>query len=213
MVSETFFRYRSLARESGEKSSMRWYAAKTKAGQDGIALDNLKRQAFETYYPRMTVERYRNGQVRRDHESLFPGYVLVRFALETSSWKTINNTRGVYRLLSSKEDGHPSALPDNEVDWLQERERSGKLYISEIQRFRRGDQVRLKVGPSADQVGQVLRARGERVEVLLQLLGRQVRCIAPNHALALVPSHISGGSAVAMPETQPHYRAIILKRR
>src|SRR5262245_19731087 len=164
----------------------RWYVAKTKSGQDRIALDNLKRQLFEVYYPQITIERYRAGRIRRDCESLFPGYVLVRFALETATWRVINSTRGVYRLLSFAEDGRPSALPEGEIERLQEREKQGKLFVSEILTLRRGDQIRLKVGPSVDQIGQVIRTRGERVEFLMRLLGRKVRCIAPMHALELV---------------------------
>jgi transcriptional antiterminator RfaH len=165
---------------------IRWYAAKTKSGQDHLALDNLRRQNFETYYPNITIARYHNGKIRRDSEGLFPGYVLVRFTLEASSWRVINSTRGVYRLLSFNEDGRPSAMPEGEVETLRRKEQSGQLYISEVVRLRRGDRIRLKVGPSVDQIGEVLRTRGERVEFLLRLLGRRVRCIAPQHTLELV---------------------------
>jgi len=151
-----------------------------------MAIGNLRRQEFETYYPQMTIERLRKGRIQRDKESLFPGYVLLRFGLETSTWKAINNTRGVYRLLSFNKDGRPSALPEGEIERLQEREKQGKLFVSEILTLRRGDQIRLKVGPSVDQIGQVIRTRGERVEFLMRLLGRKVRCIAPMHALELV---------------------------
>src|SRR5262245_28300298 len=102
--------------------SPRWYCAKTKAGQDHLAISNLRRQEFETYYPQMTIERFRNGRIQHEKESLFPGYVLLRFGLETTTWKAINNTRGVYRLLSFNDDGRPSALPEGEIEWLQERE-------------------------------------------------------------------------------------------
>ena len=164
----------------------RWYAAKTKAGQDVIAADNLRRQNFEIYYPRMTIERFRNGRIVRESESFFPGYVLIHFELATTTWRVINNTRGVYRLLSFNEDGRPSAMPDGEVEHIQEREKQGKLYISEILRLKRGDKVRMKVGPSVDQTGEVIRTRGERVEFLLRLLGRKVRCIASQHTIELV---------------------------
>src|SRR5262245_27266936 len=106
----------------------RWYAAKTKAGQDAIACNNLSRQSFTIYYPQMTVERYRNGRITRDLTALFPGYVLVSFKLDTTAWRAINNTRGVYKLLSFNEDGRPSAMPDGEVEKLQLQEKTGKLF-------------------------------------------------------------------------------------
>jgi transcriptional antiterminator RfaH len=175
-----------------------WYAAKTKAGQDHIAIANLSRQQFEVYYPQMTIERWRSSQIKREREPLFPGYVLVSFVLEDQAWRVINNTRGVYRLLSFNEDGRPSAMPNDEVELLQNKEKNGQLYISEIIRLRRGDQIRMKFGPSVDQIGEVLRCKGERVEFLMSLLNRKVRCIAPLHALAVVPRRPVTASAAAM---------------
>jgi transcriptional antiterminator RfaH len=165
---------------------MRWYCAKAKPGQDHIAIANLKRQEFEVYYPQCTIERLRAGKIVRDRVALFPSYVLVRTGLEVSTWRAINGTRGVMRLLSFAEDGTPASVPEGEIETLQEKEQQGKLYISEIVRLRRGDHIRLKFGVSVDQIGEVLRTRGERVEFLLRLLGRKVKCIAPQHALELV---------------------------
>src|SRR5262245_47850091 len=177
---------------------LHWYAAKTKAGQDAIACANLTRQQFTTYYPQITIQRYKQGRIRLDREPLFPGYVLISLVLEDQAWRAINNTRGVYKLLSFNEDGRPSALPDGEVESLQQKEKAGKLYISEILRLRRGDLIKVKFGPNTDSQGQVLRSRGERVEFLLNLLGRKVRCIAPLHALELVPKRQLSAGAEAM---------------
>jgi transcriptional antiterminator RfaH len=176
-----------------------WYAAKTRAGQDHIAIANLSRQQFQYYYPQITIERWRAGQIKREREPLFPGYVLVSFILEDQAWRVINSTRGVYRLLSFNEDGRPSAIkPDGAVELLRDKEKNGQLYISEIMRLRRGDQIRMKFGPSVDQIGEVLRCKGERVEFLIPLLNRKVRCIAPLHALAVVPRRQVAVSAAAM---------------
>ena len=178
--------------------TMRWYAAKTKAGQDAIAIANLTRQSFQVYYPQFTIKRWRNKRIAYDREPLFPGYVLVNLELETMTWKAINNTRGVLHLLSFAADATPTPLPVGEIERLMEREKQGKLFINEVFTFRRGDQIRLKVGPSVDQIGQVIRTRGERVEFLMYLLGRNIRCIAPSHTLQLVGGRHSSISAEAM---------------
>lgn len=164
----------------------RWYCVKAKPGQDQIAISHLRRQQFEIYYPRISVERFKAGKVVRESVPLFPSYVLVRFALQVSTWRSINGTRGVLRLLSFNENGQPSAIPPGQIEQLQQAEKSGKLFVSEILRLRRGDRIRMKFGASVDQMGEVLRTRGERVEFLLRLFGRTVRCIAPQHALELV---------------------------
>lgn len=164
----------------------RWYAAKTRSGQDRVAVDNLTRQNFETYSPRLTIERMRNGRITLRSESLFPGYVLIKSTMDACAWRIINSTRGIVRLISFSQDGNPSALPIGEIELLKQREILGKLHVSEILRFRHGDQIRMKVGSSVDQIGEVVRTRGERVEFLMHLLGRRVRCIAPMHQLDLV---------------------------
>ena len=88
--------------------------------------------------------------------------------------------------MSFSEDGRPSAVPFGEVESLQDREKQGQFKFSEITRFRRGDVVQVKNGVSVGLTGKVVRTRGERVEFLLRLLGRHVRCIAPCHTLHLV---------------------------
>lgn len=158
---------------------LHWYAAKTKPGKDSVAIENLERQKFEIYYPQIIIRRGKT-------EALFPGYVLIRFELETPIWRTINNTRGISRLLSFSPDGKPTPLPDLEVDALQIREAKGELRITDPDTMHPGDKVRITVGPYTDQIGEVIRTRGERVEFLLQLMGRNARCIAPSHTLHLV---------------------------
>ena len=183
----------------------RWYAVRTKPGQEHIASECLSRQEFKAYYPRITVERAKHGRIVRDSEGLFPGYVLVMFRLAISSWRAINNTRGVIRLLSSSVEAPPLPLPIGEIERLQERERTGQLFISEVVRLRRGDRVRIKFGWAVDQIGTVVSTRAERVNLLLALLSREVRLIAPSHALELVSrasatSKSRQGRAEALPD-------------
>jgi len=177
---------------------IRWFVAKTKPGQSAVAVVNLQRQSFDAYAPQCVIERASKGRITRTREPLFPNYVLVQFALSLTAWRSINSTRGVNRLVSFSEDGTPSALPDGEVEKLKQREKSGDLFISEVIRLRRGDRVRVAVGNATDALGDVVRTRGERVELLLNLLGARVRCIAPQHTLHLVERATPARSAVAI---------------
>ena len=171
-----------------------WYAARAKPGQEHIALDCLARQNFTAYYPKITIERARGGRVVRDSEGLFPGYVLVMFSMAVSSWRAINNTRGIIRLLGGNSDGSfPVSLPEREVERLQERERRGELFISEVIRVRRGDKVRIKFGWAVDKIGTVVSTKKERVNLLVALLGGDVRLVAPQHALELIRRPDIGG--------------------
>jgi len=172
----------------------RWYAARTKPRQEAVAVLNLARQDFEAYSPQVTVERYKqtasSGQrITIEREPLFPGYVLVKFALENFGWRSINSTRGVIELLRFGDDGGPCSLPRGEVESIQRREISGQLFISEVRRVRQNDSVKVKFGPAADKIGRVIFTKGERVELLLNLLGRETRVQAPLHAVEVVEPH------------------------
>src|SRR5262245_27759455 len=139
----------------------RWYCCRSKPGQERIALDQLTKQNFVAYYPRITIERWKSGRIVRESEGLFPGYVLILFALATTSWRVANSTRGVIRRLGAGESGTPIPLPHGEIERLQQREKAGELYISEVRRLRRGDEVRIKFGWAVDQIGTVMWTRRE----------------------------------------------------
>jgi transcriptional antiterminator RfaH len=167
----------------------RWFCCKCKPRQEAKAAENLHRQDFETYHPQITIERIRNGKIGTIRESLFPSYLLVKFTLSDAAWRSINSTRGVLGLLAFGENARPSPMPVGEVEQIQAREKKGLLFISEVKRVRRGDRVRIKIGPAADQIGTVLFTRAERVQLLLNLLGRQTRVYAPLHVLEVVSQH------------------------
>jgi transcriptional antiterminator RfaH len=168
---------------------MRWFCARTKPRQEAIAVENLKRQNFEVYFPKIRIERIRKSKIYIDTESLFPGYLLIKFTLSDPTWRVINSTRGIASLLTFAENGRPSPMPIGEVESIQYREKQGLLFISEVKRVRRGDRVRLKIGPAAEQIGTVLFTRNERVELLLNLLGRKTRVKAPLHVVEVVAQH------------------------
>jgi len=167
----------------------RWYAARTKPRQESVAVDNLQRQDFAVYNPAISIERRRTKRIIIAREPLFPGYVLIQFELADATWRAINSTRGVISLLTFGEQGIPTPMPKGEVESIQAREKKGQLFFSEINRVKLGDSVRLKFGPAADAIGKVIFTRGERLELLLNLLGRETRVKAPLHAVEVVEPH------------------------
>jgi transcriptional antiterminator RfaH len=165
---------------------MRWFAARVKPGQAAIALDSLSRQQFETYFPQLTIERFKNGKRQSVLQPLFPGYVLIRMALATATWQAINATRGIIRLLSSIPDGPPSPIRIGEIEALQMADSQGKLKVSEINDIRKGDTVRIKEGPFANAQALVTYTKQERAEFLLSLLGREIKVVGSVASLELV---------------------------
>jgi transcription antitermination factor NusG len=162
---------------------MRWFVAKHQPGKRTVALDHLDRQGFETYSPCGKFERVIAGKLRCESKPVFDGYLFIRIAFDNAQWRAINGTRGIVCLLNREQ---PIAVPVGEVERFIEAERQGKLIISEIRRIRRGDFVRFKNGPLVDQVCRCERTQGERVHLLLNLLGGISRVSVPAHTLAIV---------------------------
>jgi transcriptional antiterminator RfaH len=167
-------------------NSPRWFCARAKPGQDRTAVTNLLNQHFEIYYPRIQVKRVRKRRVCTESLPVFPNYILIKSTLSDSAWRAINSTRGVLKLISFSENGYPSCIPEMEVERLKERERRGELNVYRRE-MRKGDKVRLRSGYAVDAIGTVVFTNAQRVELLISLLGRSVRVIAPHHAVAPHP--------------------------
>ncbi len=164
----------------------RWYCARAKPGQEHLAITHLVRQGFKPYFPRLQIERWRDGKRTIKHEALFPGYVLVEMVLSYASWRAVNATRGVMKLIGSGVESSPSPIRRGEIEHLRDRDRAGKLRVSEIKRIRPGDEVTVLVGPFAGRTGVCEFTKRERVHFLLQLFDRKVLLAAPLHHLSPV---------------------------
>jgi transcriptional antiterminator RfaH len=77
-----------------------WYLIRTKYGNEEHAQANLERQGFETYKPLISLEKITRGKLATVVEPAFRGYVFVSFDPKTQSAFTVNNTKGVYGLVS-----------------------------------------------------------------------------------------------------------------
>jgi transcriptional antiterminator RfaH len=155
-----------------------WFIVQTQPHAEAKAKRHLVNQGFTIYLPHY---RRRIRHARRDGVALrplFPGYLFVRLDPELHRWRSINGTIGVRRILTDG-DG-PRCVPDTIVDEIIAREdETGAIkLISPI--FAPGQAVRLAGGPFADVSGLFEEARDEnRVVLLLSLLGREVRVVAP----------------------------------
>ena len=114
--------------------------------------------------------------------ALFPGYLFVELDVERAAWRAINGTFGVRRLLV---DGpHPQALPAGFVPALRDATGADGLSTAAPADLRPGDAVTIAPGPFAECAAVVLRlAPGERVEVLLDVLGGRVPARLPRRAV------------------------------
>jgi transcription antitermination factor NusG len=114
--------------------------------------------------------------------ALFPGYAFVQISLQ---WHAARYCPGVIRLVG--DGGAPSHVPDGVVEELRRHERNGLVVLPERGRIRRGATVRILRGPFEGQPAIFADSRPqERVQVLLGLLGSQVKLVLPKDDVAAI---------------------------
>jgi len=155
----------------------RWYVVETHAAKEALAQQQLQRQSFRSFYPR--IRKTRRHARRQDTvlAPLFPGYVFVRFNVEQQPWHCINSTFGVRRLVGSR-DARPDPMPESAMEFILSRCKDGIMtQILPTQEI--GQAVRVISGPFTNNLAIISQfdAKG-RVKILLDILGG-------NHAVSL----------------------------
>ena len=164
-----------------EQGGASWFLAQLKPNCANIADRNLKRQGFDTFLPMEEATGRRNGKFVTAMRPLFPGYIFVAFDVALGSWRAVNSTYGITRLVSFGRE--PRAVPPDLISELMRRcDAAGKLLPTNC--LRPGDRVTLTKGPFVDFVAEVERiAPDQRVWVLLDIMGgrpasrsRRIKC-------------------------------------
>jgi transcriptional antiterminator RfaH len=165
-------------------STKRWFVVRTHPNGEFKALAHILRQGFDGYLPRY-IKRRRHARKTEDiQKPLFPGYLFVGMDPARARWRVLNSTAGVSELICHS--GQPAPVPDNVIDDIRRHEdESGYVILGEHAGLKKGDRVRITDGSLSDQVG-IFDAPSDqqRVFLLLDLLGRQVRVKLPMTALA-----------------------------
>ena len=113
---------------------------------------------------------------------LFPRYVFVGMDPEVARWRSVNGTFGVQHLVCNGAD--PAPVPDGFVEELMAREDNDGAITGLVRRFRCGERVRILDGALTDRIGRIEALGDEdRVYLLLDMLGRQVRVSVSTHLL------------------------------
>jgi transcriptional antiterminator RfaH len=149
-----------------------WYAVSCKPRQEAVAEENLLRQGFHVYLPRIRIRQRRRGHWLDAVEVLFPRYIFIRIDPLQRSTATIRSTRGVVGLV--RFGGQPAVVPDAVMDALREREDAASgLHEDKRPLFSAGEAIKLVDGPLAGMEGVFTQKDGDiRVIVLLELLGK-----------------------------------------
>jgi len=154
------------------RASERWYAVCCKPRQEAVAEENLLRQGYRTYLPRIRNTRRRAGQWIDKVEPLFPRYLFIRVDPARCSTAPVRSTRGVSGLV--RHCGLPAAIPEQVMETIMRRaDTDSGLHHDGHPLFCAGDPIRLVEGPLAGMEGVFTEEDSEkRVIVLLELLGK-----------------------------------------
>jgi transcriptional antiterminator RfaH len=158
-------------------SGSRWYVVHTQPHSENKAAMHLARQGFVAYLPRYSKRRRHARRIETVTAPLFPRYLFVSIDRHTQRWRSIYSTIGVSQLVSAGDD--PVAVSDDVIRSLRAREdAAGLIQLERRPSFRIGDKVLVMDGVFSDRLGLYDgMTDGERIAVLLDLLGRKVRVV------------------------------------
>jgi len=161
----------------------RWYVVQTRACSEAKAATHLQRQGFEIYFPRYLKSRRHARKVDTVAAPLFPRYMFVAMDVAVQRWRSVQSTIGVARLVCHGDN--PAEVPNSVINSLRHREDDrGFVQLERRPLFKLGEKIRVLDGVFSASLGLFERMTdGERVAILLELLGRKVRVVLDADAI------------------------------
>jgi transcriptional antiterminator NusG len=165
----------------------RWYVVHTYAGYENKVKSNLASRVrsmavedriFEVVIPMEDVIEFKNGRKVVVQKKVFPGYLLVRMALDDDAWYVVRNTPGVTGFVGS--GAKPTPLSRKEVEGIlgtgaKEEGPTAEKKVRPRLEYETGEQVRVVTGPFADFNGVISEIDVDRskLKVLVNIFGRE----------------------------------------
>lgn len=167
-----------------------WFVIRTGYQQEQRVSSLLAARRINTFLPLIkTEERLRNGLLVDRLKPLFTRYLFVQ-----SSWKhsvSVRYTKGVEYFVGYVENsGKPAFLTDMEMQELKTRlnftSELTPVNFSRPKDIHPGMLVQILLGPYRDRIAPVKSVFGSRVEVLFNMLGKEIPCKLDRECLTAV---------------------------
>jgi transcriptional antiterminator NusG len=164
----------------------RWYVVHTYAGYENkvkqklasrVRSMNVEERIFEVVIPMEDVIEFKGGRKVVVQKKVWPGYLLIRMALDDESWYVVRNTPGVTGFVGS--GAKPTHLSRREVEETlgtgEKREGVPEKKARPRLEFEEGEQVRVVTGPFAEFNGAISEIDVDRskLKVLVNIFGRE----------------------------------------
>jgi transcriptional antiterminator RfaH len=154
---------------------MNWYAVNTKPHQEYLAELMLQRLGAETFCPQIKHSKLVGQKRMTAAGPLFPGYIFVRFNLDTQ-YRAVNYAQGVRKIVAFGQE--PAIVNDDLIESIKLKLEDGYVTV-EKPAFASGQAVRIQEGPfrGFDAIFVREMSDQQRVVLLLQALSYQARVI------------------------------------
>ena len=159
----------------------KWYIVHTYSGQEVRAKKGLLERAAalgfegaidEVLIPEENVVEMVGGKKRTSKRKFFPGYILVRMALDDETWHVVKGTPKITGFVGNATQ--PPSISDDEVARMTQRIEEGAAKPKPLISFEEGENVRVTTGPFANFSGfvdEVMQDK-EKLRVMVQVFGR-----------------------------------------
>jgi transcriptional antiterminator NusG len=160
---------------------MHWYVIHTYSGYERKVKQSLEErirtlelgdEVAELLIPTEDIVEMKGGKKVVTAKKFFPGYLLIRMAMNDRLWHVVKNTPRVTGFVGSGRK--PIPLPQHEVDKIVNRmEESVEAPKPKFQ-FRKGESVRIIDGPFTNFTGKVdeVDTRRNTLKVMVSIFGR-----------------------------------------
>ena len=161
---------------------MDWYSLRVISGKEKsietsimreVSENDISNEVEEVFVPFEKVVEVRNNKKRIREKMYFPGYILIKMNLTSNAKYIVENTPGVLSFVGPKGKS-PVPLRGNEIKRIfGEVERKEGMEIIEVP-FKKGDAVKVVVGPFIDFTGIVenVNEDKQKVKVIVSIFGR-----------------------------------------
>ncbi len=147
-----------------------WYLVYAKPRMEQVAEENLARQGYHIYLPRIRATHRLRGRYRERIEPMFPRYLFIHLDECNDNWGPIRSTLGVSGMV--RFGGLAARAPDALIETLRGNEDAEGLQQRPTSELAPGDRVRVIDGVLSGYEGVLSAKEGrERVAVLLELAG------------------------------------------
>ena len=140
--------------------------------KESFAIENLKKLDVDSCWPRFYQDQVVNNKVVRKYETVFPGYMFVKFNRQEDEWKRINSVKGIRGILMCGD--YVPSLPECFVNEMINKYTNGLIKLERKSNDPKyGDKLKIVNGPLSGRIGICEHSSHGRVILLLTLLGQE----------------------------------------